>query len=86
MTSDKAQPLGPEAVTAEFGAQWLPSFFRICLGRIAQQTGSVDVIDHVTDCRDFFLEAFNGLKPAGKVCTETDSDWIIRNRALSPAR
>jgi ubiquinone/menaquinone biosynthesis C-methylase UbiE len=41
---------------------------------------SVDVIHHVADRRAYFNEAWRALKPGGKVCTATDSEWIIRNR------
>ena len=41
---------------------------------------SVDVIHHVADRRAYFDEALRALKPDGKLCTVTDSEWIIRNR------
>jgi ubiquinone/menaquinone biosynthesis C-methylase UbiE len=41
---------------------------------------SVDVIHHVSDRAAFFQEACRVLKPAGKVCTVTDSEDIIRRR------
>jgi SAM-dependent methyltransferase len=41
---------------------------------------SVDVIHHVRDRPRFFREAARVLRPGGKVCTVTDSEWIIRNR------
>jgi SAM-dependent methyltransferase len=41
---------------------------------------SVDVIHHVANRRAYFSEALRVLKPGGKVCTVTDSEWIIRNR------
>jgi SAM-dependent methyltransferase len=41
---------------------------------------SVDVIHHVGDRPQAFREAFRVLRTGGKVCTATDSDWIIRNR------
>jgi ubiquinone/menaquinone biosynthesis C-methylase UbiE len=44
---------------------------------------SVDVIHHVTDRVAYFSQAFQILKSGGKLCTVTDSDWIIRQRALS---
>jgi ubiquinone/menaquinone biosynthesis C-methylase UbiE len=44
---------------------------------------SVDVIHHVSDRASFFSQAFQVLKPAGKACTVTDSDWIIRHRPMS---
>lgn len=42
---------------------------------------SVDVIHHVEDRDAAYLEAFRVLPPEGIVCTVTDSEWIIRNRA-----
>src|SRR5262245_52646841 len=44
---------------------------------------SVDVIHQIADRVAFFSLAFQALKPAGKICTVTDSDWIIRQRPLS---
>jgi len=41
---------------------------------------SVDVIHHVRDHLLYFTEAYRVLKLGGKVCTVTDSGWIIRNR------
>ena len=41
---------------------------------------SVDVIHHVHDRARFFQEAARVLRPGGRVCTVTDSEWIIRNR------
>jgi SAM-dependent methyltransferase len=41
---------------------------------------SVDVIHHVEDHERSFAEAYRVLSPGGKVCTATDSEWIIRNR------
>jgi len=41
---------------------------------------SVDVIHHVGDHLAYFREAQRVLKPGGKVCTVTDSEWIIRHR------
>ncbi|MDG6994574.1 MAG: methyltransferase domain-containing protein [Nitrososphaerota archaeon] len=41
---------------------------------------SVDVIHHITDHSSYFREAHRVLKRGGKVCTVTDSEWIIRNR------
>jgi ubiquinone/menaquinone biosynthesis C-methylase UbiE len=41
---------------------------------------SVDVIHHVEDHLEYFQEAFRTLKPGGRVCTATDSEWVIRNR------
>ena len=40
---------------------------------------SVDAIHHVGDRPQAFREAFRVLTAGGKVCTATDSDWIIRN-------
>ncbi|MGB2799103.1 MAG: methyltransferase domain-containing protein [Dehalococcoidia bacterium] len=41
---------------------------------------SVDVIHHVGHRLDYFQEAYRVLKTGGKVCTVTDSAWIIRHR------
>jgi SAM-dependent methyltransferase len=41
---------------------------------------SVDVIHHVQDRPSSFQEARRVLRPGGKVCTFTDSEWIIRHR------
>ena len=41
---------------------------------------SVDVIHHVTDSMAYFHEAHRILKAGGKICTVTDSEWMIRNR------
>lgn len=41
---------------------------------------SVDVIHHVQDRPAYFREAYRALKTGGKICTVTDSEWIIRNR------
>jgi len=41
---------------------------------------SVDVIHHVSDRTTYFREACRVLKAAGRVCTVTDSEWIIRHR------
>ncbi len=41
---------------------------------------SVDVIHHVQGHKTYVQEAYRILKPGGKFCTVTDSEWIIRNR------
>ena len=41
---------------------------------------SVDVIHHIGDRNAYFREAYRVLKPTGRVCTVTDSEWIIRHR------
>jgi ubiquinone/menaquinone biosynthesis C-methylase UbiE len=41
---------------------------------------SVDLIHHISNRREHFLEAFRVLKSGGRICTVTDSEWIIRNR------
>ena len=41
---------------------------------------SVDVIHHVEDITAYFQEVQRVLKPGGRVCTVTDSEWIIRHR------
>jgi ubiquinone/menaquinone biosynthesis C-methylase UbiE len=41
---------------------------------------SVDVIHHLERCGAYFHEARRVLTGGGKVCTVTDSEWIIRHR------
>jgi ubiquinone/menaquinone biosynthesis C-methylase UbiE len=41
---------------------------------------SVDVVHHVEDAQRYVAEAHRVLKPGRKLCTVTDSEWIIRNR------
>jgi SAM-dependent methyltransferase len=41
---------------------------------------SVDVIHHVNDHAAYFGEVFRVLAPGGRICTVTDSEWIIRHR------
>jgi len=41
---------------------------------------SVDVIHHVGDRLLYLQEAYRVLKSGGRMCTVTDSEWIIRNR------
>ena len=41
---------------------------------------SVDVIHHVDDRLAYFREAHQVLRAGGKICTVTDSEWIIRHR------
>ena len=41
---------------------------------------SVDVIHHLDDRPAYFQEAYRVLRAGGKVCTVTDSEWIIRHR------
>jgi SAM-dependent methyltransferase len=41
---------------------------------------SVDVIHHVEGHSDYFHEAFRTLNLGGRICTVTDSEWILRNR------
>jgi SAM-dependent methyltransferase len=41
---------------------------------------SVDVIHHLENITEYFQEAQRVLKPGGRVCTVTDSEWIIRHR------
>jgi ubiquinone/menaquinone biosynthesis C-methylase UbiE len=41
---------------------------------------SVDVIHHVQDRPKSYQEAWRVLRPGGKICTVTDSEWIIRHR------
>lgn len=41
---------------------------------------SVDVIHHLGNRPAYFREAYRVLRTGGKVCTVTDSEWIIRHR------
>jgi ubiquinone/menaquinone biosynthesis C-methylase UbiE len=41
---------------------------------------SVDVIHHIQDREAAFRGAFQSLKSGGRICTVTDSEWIIRHR------
>jgi SAM-dependent methyltransferase len=41
---------------------------------------SVDVIHHLEGIGAYFGEVHRVLKPGGRVCTVTDSEWIIRHR------
>jgi len=41
---------------------------------------SVDVIHHVADHAAYYREAYRVLAPGGRICTATDSAWIIRHR------
>ncbi len=41
---------------------------------------SVDVIHHLSSQLDFFKEAYRVLNSSGRICTVTDSEWIIRHR------
>jgi ubiquinone/menaquinone biosynthesis C-methylase UbiE len=41
---------------------------------------SVDVIHHLSSQIDFFTEAYRVLNAGGRICTVTDSEWIIRHR------
>lgn len=41
---------------------------------------SVDVIHHVESQFEYFQETFRTLKPGGRICTVTDSEYTLRNR------
>jgi ubiquinone/menaquinone biosynthesis C-methylase UbiE len=41
---------------------------------------TVDVIHHLGDRGAYFREAYRVIEPGGKICTVTDSEWIIRHR------
>ncbi len=41
---------------------------------------TVDVSHHIRHRLTYFQEVMRTLKPGGKVCTVTDSEWIIRHR------
>lgn len=69
---------GERSTTVKFKAgqaEWLDypaNFFDLVF--------SVDVIHHVEQPFDYFREAQRVLKPGGRLCTATDSAWIIRHR------
>jgi SAM-dependent methyltransferase len=41
---------------------------------------SVDVVHHIGDRMSAFREAFRVLRAGGRICSVTDSEWIIRHR------
>jgi ubiquinone/menaquinone biosynthesis C-methylase UbiE len=41
---------------------------------------SVDVIHHLEDRCQYVRQAWRALKTGGRICTVTDSEWIIRHR------
>ena len=41
---------------------------------------SVDVVHHLRNVQAYFKEAHRVLRREGKICTVTDSEWIIRQR------
>lgn len=41
---------------------------------------SVDVIHHIENRASYLQEAYRVLKPGARLCTATDSEWIIRHR------
>jgi len=41
---------------------------------------SVDVVHHLSSEVDFFREAYRVLNTRGRICTVTDSEWVIRHR------
>ena len=41
---------------------------------------SVDVIHHMEGHLEYFQEAYRTLKPGNRICTVTDSEWILNNR------
>ena len=41
---------------------------------------SVDVIHHIAERSSYFREAHRVLKHGGRVCTVTESEWMLRNR------
>ncbi|MGC8718258.1 MAG: class I SAM-dependent methyltransferase, partial [bacterium] len=49
-------------------------------GKFFDLVFSVNVIHHITKRAEYFKEAYRVLKNNGKICTATDSEWILRNR------
>jgi len=43
---------------------------------------SVDVIHHVANREGCYREAARVLRPGGRLCTATDSEWTIRHRGV----
>jgi ubiquinone/menaquinone biosynthesis C-methylase UbiE len=41
---------------------------------------TVDVIHHLQDVQAYYARAWSLLAPGGRICTATDSEWIIRHR------
>jgi ubiquinone/menaquinone biosynthesis C-methylase UbiE len=41
---------------------------------------SVDVIHHVVGHLEYFQNAYRILNQGGRICTATDSEWVLRNR------
>jgi len=66
--SDKIEFLLGKAEQIDFQ----PNFFDLVF--------SVDVIHHVEGHLEYFHESNQVLKEGGKICTATDSEWIIRHR------
>jgi SAM-dependent methyltransferase len=56
-------------------AERLP-FLSACLDLVF----SVDVIHHLEGVATYYREGWRVLKPGGRICTVTDSEWIIRHR------
>jgi ubiquinone/menaquinone biosynthesis C-methylase UbiE len=64
------------------GIQWFSGYARQLLfpDETFDLVYTVDVSHHIQHRLTYFQEAMRVLKPGGKVCTVTDSEWIISHR------
>lgn len=64
------------------GIQWVAGFARHLQfpEGMFDLVYTVDVSHHIQHRQAYFQEAMRVLKPGGKICTVTDSEWIITHR------